>query len=130
MIVPGAARLAFKITLNSTDASRTLVQNIGRAIVNSIRISGNEVLVLRILTSSTAILISRRQRKKEEIVITIIISIYQNTDTCHSVSSRCRNRNCIAADKAIIDAYSHRFYTPSRFPMFPGPQGLCVISYY
>ena len=32
-IVPGTARLAFKITLNSEDANRTVVQNLGRTIV-------------------------------------------------------------------------------------------------
>ena len=33
VIVPGTARLAFRITLNSEDANRTVVQNLGRAIV-------------------------------------------------------------------------------------------------
>ena len=33
VIVPGTERLAFKITLNSEDANRTVVQNLGRAIV-------------------------------------------------------------------------------------------------
>ena len=36
-IVPGTARLAFKITLNSEDANRTVVQNLGRAIVEKDR---------------------------------------------------------------------------------------------
>ena len=46
VIVPGAARLAFTITLNSEDANRTVVQNQGRAIVKklTIKISGNEVM--------------------------------------------------------------------------------------
>ena len=46
VIVPGSTRLSFTISLTSTDANRTLVQNIGRAIVRktTIRISGNEVM--------------------------------------------------------------------------------------
>ena len=46
VIVPGTARLAFTISLTSTDANRTIVKNIGRAIVKktTIKISGNEVL--------------------------------------------------------------------------------------
>lgn len=47
VIVPGTARLAFNITLNSeSDNNRTLVDNIGRAIISktTIRISGNEIL--------------------------------------------------------------------------------------
>ena len=45
VIVPGTARLAFTISLNS-DANRTVVQNLGRAVVKktAIKISGNEVL--------------------------------------------------------------------------------------
>ena len=46
VIVPRTARLAFKIALNSEYANRTVVQNLGRAIVKKtvIKISGNEVM--------------------------------------------------------------------------------------
>ena len=46
VIVPGTARLAITITLASEDANRTVVQNLGRAIVKklTIKISGNEVM--------------------------------------------------------------------------------------
>ncbi|MEW8445388.1 MAG: hypothetical protein AB2661_15975 [Candidatus Thiodiazotropha sp.] len=46
VIVPGSARLAFRIALESEDAARTVVQNLGRAIVKktTIKISGNEVM--------------------------------------------------------------------------------------
>ena len=46
VIVPGTARLAFTISLTSTDDNRTEVQNLGRAVVKktTIKISGNEVL--------------------------------------------------------------------------------------
>ena len=46
VIVPGTARLAFEISLTSTDTDRTVVQNLGRAIVKkmTIKISGNEIL--------------------------------------------------------------------------------------
>ena len=46
VIVPGTARLAFRITLDSEDANRTVVQNLGRIIVKKtvIKISGNEVM--------------------------------------------------------------------------------------
>ena len=48
VIVPGTAKFAFRITLNSEDANRTVVQNIGCAIVKktTIRISGKEVMSL------------------------------------------------------------------------------------
>lgn len=46
VIIPGTALLAFTITLTSTDVNRTIVQNLGRAIVKkmTIKISGNEIL--------------------------------------------------------------------------------------
>ena len=46
VIVPGTAGLAFRITLNSEDANRTVVRNLGRAIAKKtvIKISGNEVM--------------------------------------------------------------------------------------
>lgn len=47
IIVPGTTKLTFDITLNSTDdANRTLISNIGRAIVKKkvVKIEGNEIL--------------------------------------------------------------------------------------
>ena len=48
VIIPGSVRLAFDISLDSTDGNRTLVQNIGRCIVQklTIRLSGKEILSL------------------------------------------------------------------------------------
>ena len=42
----GTARLAFKIGLDNEDTNRTVVQNLGHAIVKktTINISGNEVM--------------------------------------------------------------------------------------
>jgi hypothetical protein len=46
VIVPGSVKLAFEISLTSTDANRTIVNNLGRAVVKkkTIKIEGNEVL--------------------------------------------------------------------------------------
>ena len=49
VIVPGTARIAFNITLNGgTDADRTVVNNLWRAIVKkiSVKLEGNEVFSL------------------------------------------------------------------------------------
>ena len=49
VIVPGSAKLSFKITLNSDDdANRTIVNNIGRAIVNKleVKLEGQTVYAL------------------------------------------------------------------------------------
>ena len=46
MIAPGTAHLAFTIVLTLTYANRTVVENLGRAVVKKtmIKISGNEVM--------------------------------------------------------------------------------------
>ena len=71
VIVPGTARLAFTITLDSEDVNRTVVQNLGRAIVKklTIKISGNEVMPSTTLVSSTVIMISGRQPQRGQMVI-------------------------------------------------------------
>ena len=47
VIIPGMANLSFNIELTSTvDANRTLVSNIGRAIINklAVKFEGNEIM--------------------------------------------------------------------------------------
>ena len=46
VIIPGSVRLAFDISLDSTDINQTLMQNIGCCIIKklTIRLSGNEIL--------------------------------------------------------------------------------------
>ena len=45
VIVPGTANLFFNIELTSTaDPNRTLVSNIGRAIIKAVKFEGNEIL--------------------------------------------------------------------------------------
>ena len=49
VIIPGTANLSFNIELTSTvDANRTLVSNIGRAIVKklAVKFEGNEIMSL------------------------------------------------------------------------------------
>ena len=60
VIVPGTARMAFTIALDSEDANRTVVQNLARAIVKklTIKISGSEVMSSTTLMSSTVTMIS------------------------------------------------------------------------
>ena len=48
VIVPGTARLAFNIEIESTDDNATIVENLGRAIVKQIKISleGQQIFLL------------------------------------------------------------------------------------
>ena len=71
VIVPGTARLAYTITLNSEDANRTVVQNLGRAIVKklTIKISGNEVMSIDDSDVFLVTMISGRQPQRGQMVI-------------------------------------------------------------
>ena len=119
VIVPGTARLAFDIAISSTDATRTLVQNIGRAIVNKItvKISGNQVLSVDdadIIGCFQDMSKSKGERKS---------LVYQGIDTSANTNvTRLRigasNKAAdIAADAAVKTAYGSRFYVPLDFEL-------------
>ena len=46
VIIPGATKLTFNITLVGTDANRTLVDNLGRNIIRKlvVKLEGNEII--------------------------------------------------------------------------------------
>ena len=116
VIVPGTARLAFTISLSSTDANRTLVQNICRAICKkvSIRFSGNEVMSIDdsdVYYCYQDLWKTALERENSQ---------YQGINTT-------TNRNATKlrvgagdaenalADKAISEAYGNRFFVPLDF---------------
>ena len=116
VIVPGSARLAFTISLTSTDANRTLVQNIGRAIVKktTIRISGNEVMSnddSDVFYCYQDLWKTARERENAQ---------YQDIDTTadrNATKLRVGAGDAVnvAGDKAISEAYGSRFYHPLDF---------------
>ena len=116
VIVPGTARLAFTISLSSTDANRTLVQNIGRAICKrvTIRFSGNEIMSIDdsdVYYCYQDLWKTAFERENSQ---------YQGIDTT-------TNRNAtklrvgagevenVPADKAISEANGNRFFVPLDF---------------
>ena len=117
MIVPGTARLAFRITLNSEDANRIVVQNLGRAILKKtvIKISGDEVMSVDdsdVFNCYGDLWKTALERKNDQ---------YQDIDTSgNRNATRIRigagNKDeTVAADKAIADAFGNRFYIPLDF---------------
>ena len=119
VIVPGTARLAFTITLKSEDANRTIVQNIGRAIVKktTIKISGNEVMSIDdsdIYYCYTDLW--RTPRERENL-------IYQGIDTSENQNVnklRIGAGNAdedVIADKGVSDAFGNRFFIPLDFEL-------------
>ena len=119
VIVPWTARLAFRITLDSEDVNRTVVQNLGRAIVKKtvIKISGNEVMSVDdsdVFNCYGDLWKTASERTNDQ---------YQGIDTSgNRNTTRIRidagNKDkAVAADKAIADAFGNRFYVPLDFEL-------------
>ena len=118
VIVPGTARLAFTISLTSTDDNRTVVQNLGRAVVKktTIKISGNEVLSIDdsdVFHCYLDLWKTTRERENAQ---------YQGIDTSlkrNITLVRLGPANGVASVKstAIKDAYGNRFYVPLDFEL-------------
>lgn len=116
VIVPGTVRMAFTITLNSRDPNRTVVQNLGRAIVKKtvIKISGNEVMSIDdsdIYQCYLDLWKTKSERRNLP---------YQGIDegeTGNMLRLRvgAENRDAgVWVDKATADAYGNRFYILSN----------------
>ena len=118
VIVTGTTRLAFQIRLDSTDANRLVVNNLGRAIVKktTIKISGNEVMSIDdsdVFGCYADLWKTDNERANLQ---------YQGIDTT-------RDRNATknrleagdkanrAKDVAIAKAYGNRFYIPLDFEL-------------
>ena len=118
VIVPGTARLAFTISLTSTDDERTVVQNLGRAIVKktTIKISGNEVLSIDdsdVFHCYLDLWKTTRERDNAQ---------YQGIDasTLNNITRvRIGASNGVTTAEAttIKTAYSNRFYVPLDFEL-------------
>ena len=116
VIVPGTARLAFTILLSSTDANRTLVQNIGRAICKrvTIRFSGNEVMSIDdsdVYYCYQDLWKTASERGNAQ---------YQDIDTTADRNATklrvgAGDAANVPADKAISEAYGNRFFVPLDF---------------
>ena len=123
VIVPGTARLVFTISLSSTDANRTLVQNIGRAICKrvTIRFSGNEVMSIDdsdVYYCYQDLWKTARERGNAQ---------YQGIDiTADRNATKLRvgagDAANVPADKVISEAYGNRFFVPLDFEILPFSQ--------
>ena len=119
VIVPWTARLAFTIMGASEDANRTVVQNLGRAIVKkmTIKISGNEVMSIDesdVFQCYNDLWKTAPERANGH---------YQGIDAPDNRNTKrirvgAGNRDSsVVADKAIADAFSDRFFTPLDFEL-------------
>ena len=118
VVVPGSARLAFTISLTSTDANRTLIQNIGRAVVKklTIKIYGNEVMSIDdsdVYYCYQDLWKNAIEREKAQ---------YQSIDTTADRNvTKLRvgagDAANVAVDQAIATAYGNRFFVPLDFEL-------------
>ena len=117
--VPGTARLAFTIALDSEDANRTVVQNLGRAIVKklTINISGNEVMFIDdsdVFHSYNDLWKTAPERANGHFQGT---DASDNRNTTRIRVGAGNGDSGVAADKAIADTFGNRVFTPLDFEL-------------
>ena len=112
VIVPGTARLAFTISLTSTDVERTVVQNLGRAIVKktTIKISGNDSDVFHCYLD-----LWKTTRERENAQYQGIDASTLNNITRVRIGAS--NGVKTAQATAVESAYGNQFYVPLDFEL-------------
>ena len=122
VIIPGTANLSFNIGLTSTvDANRTLVSNIGRAIIKklAVKFEGNEIMSV----DDYDVLACYRdlwktKSEKRNAIRQGIISTDGCTENCIKLRINAGNKDAAnAQDKAIADTYGNKFIIPLDFEM-------------
>ena len=115
VVVPGTARLAFNIELTSGDKNRTIVNNLGRAIVKkiSIKLDGTELLCIDdadVYYCYKDLWLTDKERRNAD---------YQGIQTVNGAALRvgAENAEKKQPDKAIAEHYGNRFYIPLEFEL-------------
>ena len=122
VIIPGTANLSFNIELSSTvDANRTLVSNIGRAIIKklAVKFEGNEIMSVDDYDVLACYRDLWKTKSEERNAIRQgIISTDGCTENCIKLRIDAGNKDATnAQDKAIADAYGNKFIIPLDFEM-------------
>ena len=122
VIIPGTANLSFNIELTSAvDANRTLVSNIGRAIVKklAVKFEGNEIMSVDdfdMLACSRDLWKTKSEKKNA--VRQGIISTDGCMENCIKLRINAGSKDAKnAQDKAIADVYGNKFIIPLDFEM-------------
>ena len=123
VIIPRTANLHFNIELTSTaDPNRTLVSNIGRAIIKklAVKYEGNEMLSIDNYDVFACYrdLWKTKSEKRNAIRQGIISTDGDLTLNCMKLRINAGNKdNTDAQDKAIADPYGNKFIIPLDFEM-------------
>ena len=130
VIVPGMTSLSFNIELSSTaDAKRTLVSNIGRAIVKKLEVKfeGNEILCIEDFDIFACYRdLWKTATEKRDVMRQGIISNDGCTVNCMKLRINASDKNVSnIQDKAIADAYGNKFIIPLDFEMLDSSAPYC-----
>ena len=122
VIIPRTANLSFNIELTSTiDANRTLVSNIGKAIIKklAVKFEGNKIMSMDDFDVLTCYQdLWKTKSEKRNAIHQVIISTDSCTENCIRLRINAGDKNASnAQDKAIADAYRNRFIIPLDFEM-------------
>ena len=122
VIIPGTANLSFNIDLTSTaDPNRTLVSNIGRAIIKKLAVEfeGNELLSIDNYDVFPCYRdLWKTKSEKRNAIQQGIISNDGCTPNCMKLRINAGDKSAgVTQDKAIADAYGNKFIIPLDFEM-------------
>ena len=122
VIVPGTENLSFNIELSSTaDTKRTLVSNIGRAIIKklAVKFEGNEILSIDDFDIFACYQdLWKTKSEKANAIRQGIISSEGCTDNCMKLRINASDKSAgNHRDKAIADTYGNKFVIPLDFEM-------------
>ena len=131
VIIPGTANLSFNAELTSTaDPNRTLVSNIGRAIVQklAVKFEGKEILCIDDFDIFACYrdLWKTKSERKNAVHQGIISTDGDLTLNCMKLRINARDKSTTPAkDNAITEAYGNKFIIPLDFEMLES-----VMPYY
>ena len=122
VIIPGMANLSFNVELTSAiDANRTLVSNIGRAIVKklAVKFEGNEIMSVDDFDVFACYRdLWKTKSEKRNAIRQGIISTDGCTENCIKLRINAGDKNAgVDQDKVIADAYRNKFIIPLDFEM-------------
>ena len=114
VIIPGTANLSFNIELTSTvDTNRTLVSNIGRAIMKklAVKFEGNEIMSVDNFDMFACYQdLWKTKSEKRNAIWQGIISNDGCTQNCIKLRINAGNKNASnTQDKAVADTYENKF---------------------
>ena len=121
IIIPGTVNLSFNIELTSiVNANRTLMSNIGRAIVKklAVKFERNKIMSIDDYDLFTCYRDLWKTKSKKKAIRQGIFSSGSCTTNCIRLRINNGNKDATnAEDKAIADAYRNKFIIPLDFEM-------------